>query len=91
MKDGSTKGFALLINEPQKFLEKEVADTLGVGRNMAKSIRYWLISTGLAENNQGHQKEYEVPLIPTELGTLIWEKDCYFQTKAPAGFCMRIQ
>ena len=75
------KGLALLINEPQKFLEKEVADTLGVGRNMAKSIRYWLISTGLAENNQGHQKEHEVPLIPTQLGTLIWEKDCYFLEK----------
>ena len=36
------KGLKLVVEEPGKLTGEHVADWLGVGRNMAKSIRYWL-------------------------------------------------
>lgn len=40
------KGLKLVVEEPEKLVDEHVADWLGVGRNMAKSIRYWLQATG---------------------------------------------
>ncbi len=34
------KGLKLVVEEPEKLIGEHVADWLGVGRNMAKSIRY---------------------------------------------------
>lgn len=69
------KGLKLLVEEPQTLIGSEAADVLGVGNNMAKSIRHWLRSTGLAEA-QGRART--APLGASELGQLVWEADPYF-------------
>ena len=35
------KGFVAARNDPQIFLRKDAHISLGVGKNMARSIRYW--------------------------------------------------
>ena len=67
------KGLKLLIEEPELLYHEYVADFLGVGKNMSRSIRHWLEVTGLAER-EGRQ----APLKETELGSLIYERDRYF-------------
>jgi hypothetical protein len=54
------------------FSTPETADLLGVGRNMAKSIGWWLDATGLA-------KRYgrSAPLALTPFGALVAERDPY--------------
>ena len=71
------KGLRLLIEEPEKLASEEAADRLGVGRNMAKSIRYWLVATGLAKV-AAQNRDRGTPYEPTQLGLLIWEGDRYF-------------
>jgi hypothetical protein len=70
------KGVELLIGEPHKLVDEHVADWLGVGRNMAKSIRHWLLATELAQHPlvSRDSESFE----PTELAYLVWEKDRYF-------------
>ena len=49
------KGLKLLIKEPELLYDEYVADWLGVGKNMARSIRHWLEVTGLAERERRMQ------------------------------------
>lgn len=72
------KGMKLVVNDPERFLDEEVADYLGVGRNMAKSIRHWLLVTGLAEVEVRGSQARLALLQPTELGNLVWDHDPYF-------------
>lgn len=72
------KGMKLVSESPEKFLDEEVADYLGVGRNMAKSIRHWLMVTGLAEIDVNESRGRALLLQPTELGQLVWQYDPYF-------------
>lgn len=68
------KGLALTRDNPEVFAGSEAADALGVGENMAKSIRHWLLVTGLAERVDGTRG----PFRATALGELVWEHDPYF-------------
>ena len=70
------KGLKLLIEEPKLLYDDYVADWLGVGKNMARSIRHWLEVTGLARRVKGNGRQS--PLVETELGQLIYERDPYF-------------
>ncbi len=73
------KGLRMLNREPELFCRDDVADHLGVGRNMAKSIRHWLQATQLAEVARGSALVGKQPLLQmTELGRTIWERDPYF-------------
>ena len=66
-----TKGLLhLQQGNPGTFSLPEIADELGVGRNMAKSIGWWLHTTGLAEraNKTG-------PLELSGLGQIVAERD----------------
>ena len=72
------KGLKLVAEEPDKLGDKQVADWLGVGRNMAKSIRHWLLATGLCEQVDGGRPRKSAKLQPTDLGHLVWERDPYF-------------
>ena len=74
------KGLKLLIENPEMFADKYVADFLGVGRNMAKSIRHWLLATNLAsiEFHKGDRELISSKLEPTDFGRLVWDKDPYF-------------
>ena len=67
------KGLKLLVEDPELLYHEYVADFLGVGKNMSRSIRHWLEVTGLAQR-EGRQ----APLQETELGKLVYERDPYF-------------
>ena len=49
------KGLKLLIEAPDKLVHEFSADWLGVGKNMSRSIRHWLVVTGLAERERRMQ------------------------------------
>jgi hypothetical protein len=70
------KGLRLLAENPALIVDENAADWLGVGRNMAKSIRHWLVATGLAEAAPAKAKAH-LSLEMTPLGRLLWEKDRY--------------
>ncbi len=72
------KGLRLLTEEPEKLIADDSADWLGVGRNMAKSIRHWLVATQLAKPAAAPVQEESIALEPTELGNLVWKNDPYF-------------
>jgi hypothetical protein len=67
------KGLSLLQENPTLLVDDYSSDWLGVGRNMAKSIRHWLVATGLAE-----QEKKSAPLTPTSFGSIVYENDPYF-------------
>lgn len=71
------KGLRLLSEQPSLLDDEFAADHLGVGRNMAKSIRYWLCATRLADFNTGKDGQLW-SLVPTELGRLVRDRDPYF-------------
>lgn len=72
------KGLRLLNDDPKLFTQDDVADHLGVGRNMGKSIRHWLQATQMAELAPEAAAGKRSLLQMTELGRTIWEADPYF-------------
>ncbi len=70
------KGLQLLHDDPAKLVDEYAADWLGVGRNMAKSIRHWLVASELATLEGTSRKPGA--LAPTRLASLIHECDPYF-------------
>lgn len=69
------KGMSLLERQPELFRDVIAAsDAMGVGTNMVKSIRHWLVATGLAEVSGGADSI----LRATSFGKLVWKSDCYF-------------
>ena len=68
------RGFDEAMVDPMVFYASDVHHRLGVGKNMAKSIRHWLVVTGLADRPGGIRG----PLQITQLGELIWNEDPYF-------------
>ncbi len=70
--DWLPRGLALVADDPAAFADRLVCDRLGVGRNMAKSIRHWLLATGLAAAGAARGA-----LEPTGVGRLVLERDPY--------------
>lgn len=72
------KGMRNVIAAPDVFTSREnnPMDVLGIGANMVKALRYWLVAVGLTlevrENGRAVQR-------PTELGGIINEHDPYFE------------
>ena len=50
-------------------------DVLGIGSNMVKSLRYWLLATGLTEEQSSGKRIQNF----TDLGTLIYHNDRYLE------------
>lgn len=67
------KGLREVKRNPRVFFENYGADALGVGPNMAKSIRYWLKCSGLSDES------VRTVVRLTELGEMILQKDPYFE------------
>ncbi|MFA9459509.1 DUF4007 family protein [Thiohalorhabdus sp. Cl-TMA] len=72
------KGLELLFEDPEGLVGPNAADELGVGQNMAKSIRHWLQVTDLAEFGPKPSGSGPRLMHPTELAELIRERDPYF-------------
>ena len=72
------KGVKLLAENPERLADEDVADWLGVGRNMAKSIRHWLVATGLAQPDPNSKISKKSELTTTDFGKLVWKHDPYF-------------
>jgi hypothetical protein len=70
------KGLKLLRTSPALLGDPYVADWLGVGRNMGKSIKHWLLATGLATVSSGPDKHPQ--FVSTQLGDLVASRDPYF-------------
>ena len=72
------KGLALLLEDASAFDDPFVADQLGVGRNMAKSIEHWMLATGLATKGERRRRPDRPRLKATELGKIIAKHDPWF-------------
>lgn len=72
------KGLRLLDENAEIFTRNDVADHLGVGRNMGKAIRHWLVATQLAEPSPKSIGGKLALLQMTELGRTVWKRDPYF-------------
>lgn len=71
------KGVKNILIEPGIFLGDagNPMDVLGIGSNMVKSLRYWMIATSIAkEPNYGHRTQ-----SLTDFGRVIYENDPYFE------------
>ena len=43
------KGVDAVSDDPEVFLREDAIVTLGVGKNMVRSIRHWCLATGLID------------------------------------------
>ncbi len=68
-----TKGIFEVSKNPKIFSEKNLTDVFGIGTNMVKSLKYWLIVSNLIQENKN--KGY----VLSELGELIKNKDPYME------------
>jgi hypothetical protein len=65
------KGFDAVCEEPSVFLRDDAIITLGVGKNMVRSIRHWCLTTGVLAESTNNR----AALRPTDLGTLLLADD----------------
>lgn len=73
-----TKGLMFVASRTGRDLSDPlVADELGVGRNMAKSIKHWVQATGVA---QKYSRDSALEITP--LGQVLLENDPYLQRDA---------
>ncbi len=69
-----TKGlFLLKENDDVSWASTQASDAMGVGRNMSKSIGWWLSAIGLSE-----RPEPGSPLRLSDFGEIVLENDPYF-------------
>jgi len=76
-----SRGMKLLSENPEHLVAEFAEDHLGVGRNMAKSIRHWLVATGLAEkagSDRGQATTYDL----TWFGEMVLANDPHLLDKA---------
>lgn len=70
-----TKGLRHVSEDPETFLTDSAIETLGVGSAMVKSMRHWMLASGLATEPKAGRRKQEL----TPLGKLILENDLYFE------------
>lgn len=68
-----TKGLYEINKNENLFSEKNATEILGMGTNMVKSLKYWLLTSRLIEESK--KCKYEL----TELGNLIYKYDLYIE------------
>jgi len=72
-----SKGMRNVLIAPDVFISKtnNPMDVLGIGANMVKALRYWMVAVGLTEEESAGQRVQ----TPTQLGLTIQENDPYFE------------
>jgi len=74
------KGLKALSETPGFFSDEFPADKIGVGNNMGKSIKHWLLATGLACREGGNGNKRSSEIVISDFGKLVLEHDPYFNT-----------
>lgn len=71
-----SKGMKHVLKDPSVFVSKEYnpMDVLGIGSNMVKSLKYWMLAVGLSENVKGKGAQRL-----TEFGNVLYENDPYIE------------
>lgn len=70
------KGIKEVKENPRFFYDNTHFEQLGIGKNMAKSAKYWLLATSLLEEKkQSGKTEHHI----TQLGSIINKYDTYIQ------------
>ena len=68
-----TKGLFEVDRDSTLFSKKDLTDILGIGTNMVKSLKYWLMTSNLIEESK--KNEYTL----SELGNLLLKYDPYLE------------
>lgn len=63
------KGYDAVRADPAVFTRDDAITTLGVGKNMVRSIRHWCLAAGIVAEHR------DVGLEPTELGSLLLDDE----------------
>lgn len=73
------KGLVAVKQDPFIFTNDMGIDTLGIGANMVKALRYWMQVTGLTEEKRekGGTKRYQD--LTSDFGEVIYNNDPYFE------------
>jgi len=69
------KGMAAVCNSSTIFMEPDASEQLGLGKNMVRSLRFWMQSSGLTEECIENQRTVQILTEP--FGQLVWEYDKY--------------
>ena len=77
-----SKGMKAVQTKPDVFVAKDEnpMDVLGIGSNMVKALRYWLVATNLTEEAIQNKKRIQKF---TDFGTQVYKNDRYME----AYFC----
>ena len=72
-----SKGLKNVKLDPTVFVRKDInpMDTLGLGANMVKAMRYWLQAVRLTEEPLSGKRNQTL----TPLGEVIWDNDKYME------------
>ena len=72
-----SKGMRNVLAASDVFVSREnnPMDVLGIGANMVKAMRYWMVAVGLTEEPISGQRVQ----TPTRLGNIIHDNDPYFE------------
>jgi len=75
------KGIHEVNLNPRFFYEDDHFERLGVGKNMAKSIRHWIVATNVVKDVRGAKIEHHL----TEVGKLVRRYDPFIQKTFTKG------
>ena len=72
-----SKGMRHVLAAPDVFVSRanNPMDVLGIGANMVKALRYWMVAVGLTTEPASGQRIQ----TPTDLGRIIYDNDPYFE------------
>jgi len=70
-----SKGMTAIRQDPRALRRKTASMDLGLGRNMVRALRFWLVATGLTK------QEWESQLVQalTPFGEMVWRYDRYLE------------
>lgn len=69
------KGYDAVVEDGGVFQKDDAITTLGVGKNMVRSIRHWCLAAGIVEEDKEEGARYSPRLRATELSHLLFGKD----------------
>lgn len=71
------KGMDAVRRAPAIFLADDASEQLGLGKNMVRALRFWMVAVGLTEEYQESRQTRQRLTDP--FGQLVWEHDRYLE------------